>query len=247
LFRFSPPTTHGQRRPSNVPPPSPHHLRFQLPSPSCILRHADVTPFLMCSGLMVVGHCLDCYSLLSVVFAVFHGHPVTVPSLRTSSHFPHAHPPDAHPSNSALCDALLARVSPSVVSLQSPSRTALIVSLLRYVAFLFRHLVCLVPSDGGQGHVYQKALRAKSKKIHRTNILHPHLPSTSPLYPTPTTYSHPCSLAHQPPTTRLRIAYINAGCGQLLRFQLRWTTPPSWRSRIIRDFLGLGQSTQSLL
>lgn len=45
-----------------------------IPSPSHLHYNADVTPFLMCSGLTVVGHPLDCYSLLSVVFAVFHGH-----------------------------------------------------------------------------------------------------------------------------------------------------------------------------
>ena len=65
-----------------------------------------------------------------------------------------------------LCDALLVRISLSVVSLQSLSRTALNVSLLRYVAFVFRCLVCLVSSHEGYGHVYQKASRAKSKKIH---------------------------------------------------------------------------------
>ena len=144
--------------PQMYPPPPHHHLKYHFPS-----RHADVTPFLMCSGLMVVGHRLDCYSLLSVVFAVFHGHPVTVPSHRTSSHSPHAHPPDAHPPTRPLCDALLVRISHSVVSLQSLSRTALNVSLLCYVAFVFRRPVCLVPSHGGHGHVYQKALRAKSK------------------------------------------------------------------------------------
>ena len=39
--------------------------------PSSLSHITDVTPFLTCSGLMVVGHRLDCYSLLSVVFAVF--------------------------------------------------------------------------------------------------------------------------------------------------------------------------------
>jgi len=80
---------------TSASPTSPPQM--PVPFPSCTHRHADVTPFLMCSGLMVVGHCLDCYSLLSVVFAVFHGHPVTVPSHRTSSHPPHAHPPDVRP------------------------------------------------------------------------------------------------------------------------------------------------------
>ena len=158
----------------------------------------------MCSGLMVVGHRLDCYSLLSVVFAVFLGLPghgslaqdILSLSSRSSSRcaFLQLGP--------FVMPCLSGYSSPSSVC--SLSRTALIVSLLRYVAFLFRHLVCLVPSHGGQGHVYQKALRAKSKKIHRTNILHPHPPSTSPLYPTHSRLFPPLSPC--PPTVIHQVA-----------------------------------------
>lgn len=119
-----------------------------------LILHADVTPFLMCSGLMVVGHRLDRYSLLSVVFAVFHGHfGHGSLALDILSHFALILPMGIPPTR-PLCGVPLVRISLSVVSLQSLSRTALNVSLLRYIAFVFRFLVCLVPSHGSHGHVY---------------------------------------------------------------------------------------------
>ena len=79
------------------------------------------------------------------------GHPLTLSPLILSMRAPPTWP---------LCGILLAGIPLSVVSLQSLSRTALNVSLLRYIAFVFR-LVYLVSSHGGHGHVYQKASRAK--------------------------------------------------------------------------------------
>ena len=210
------------------PPFNTITLRCWSPFLSFLPPRADVTPFLMCSGLMVVGHCLDRYSLLSVVFAVFHGHPshgslaqdilslfALTPSMRT-------------PPTRPLCGILLVRISLSVVSFQSLSRTALNVSLSRYVAFVFRLLVCLVPSHGGHGHVYQKVLRAKVQEDIFTLIscilTHLHLPlPTSPLhfYPSPSIPLVASSTSH-PPGCGLLI-YITV-CEQLLRSQLRWTT-----------------------
>jgi len=181
-----------------------------LPS-SRLHYHADVTLFLMCSGLMVVGHRLDCYSLLSVVFAVFHGHSrhgslaqdILSLSSRSSSR--------CAPQTWPLCDILLVRTSLSVVSLQFLSRTALNVSLLRYIAFVFRLLVYLVPSHEGHGRV-SKGVEGKSRRRYiRTNILHPHPPPPFPLrhLPTPTHSAYsPCRLAHRLSSTRLRIAYL---------------------------------------
>jgi hypothetical protein len=166
-------------------PLSPLTPSPQMSIPSHPLSRSHSTPTLRLpscvSGLMVVGHRLDRYSLLSVVFAVFHGHP--------RSRFPRTGHPltprtssDVHASNSTPSGVSLVGTSLSAISLQSPSRTALNVSLSRYIAFVFRLPVCRVPSHGGHGHVYQKALRAKVEDI-RTNILRPHPPSTSPLYP----------------------------------------------------------------
>ena len=86
-----------------------------------------------------------------------------------------------------LCDILLVRVSLSVVSLQSLSRTALNVSLLRYIAFVFRLLVYLVPSHGGHGHVYQKASRAKVEEdiFALISCILTHLPPPPSDIPTP--------------------------------------------------------------
>jgi hypothetical protein len=146
----------------------------------------------MCSGLMVVGHRLDCCSLLSVVFAVFPrsprsrfprtGHPLTLSALilpmRTSPTWP-------------LCDTLLARISLSVVSLQFLSRTALNVSLLRYIAFVFRLPVYPVPLPWGSWTCVSKGVEGKSRRRYiRTNILHPHSPSLSLQHPH-STYSYP--------------------------------------------------------
>ena len=95
----------------------------QMPVPSHPPRAYIITPtsrpFLMCSGLMVVGHRLDCYSLLSVVFAVFHGHSghgslaqdiFSLFALILSMRTPPTRPP---------CGALLVRTSLFVVSSQS--------------------------------------------------------------------------------------------------------------------------------
>jgi len=114
--------------------------------------------------------CWSLFRLLLFAFRRFRSFPRS-----PRSRFPRTgHPPTpltrilpmCIPPTRPLCDALLVGASLSVVSSQSLSRTALNVSLLRYVAFLFRPLVCLVSSHGGYGYVYQKALRAKSKKIH---------------------------------------------------------------------------------
>ena len=95
--------------PSNVPPsPIPrYHFDAGLSFPSSRSHHhVDVTPLLMCSGLMVVGHRLDCYSLLSVVFAAFsRSLPVSVLPHRTSSN-----------PFSASRGVLIVRVSPPVVN-----------------------------------------------------------------------------------------------------------------------------------
>ena len=198
--------------PQIYPRRSPQHHRFQvpvpfLPLPLAFTLHADVTLPLMCSGLMVVGHRLDRYSLLSVVFAVFHGHSrhgslaQDILSLFTLISR------CACLSNSASLCILLVRTSLIVVSLQSLPRTALNVSLLRYIAFVFRLFVCVVPSHGGHGHV-SKGVKGKSRRRYiRTNILHPHPPSPSPNIPTlPRLF--PCRLAHRLPSIMLRIAYL---------------------------------------
>lgn len=196
----------------------------------------------MCSGLMVVGHRLDCYSLLSVVFAVFHGH--SGHGSLAQDIFSLAHPPDALTPNSASLWSLLVRVSLSVVSSQSLSRTAINVSLLRYIAFVFRLLVCLVPSHrGGHGHVYQKALRGNSRRYICTNIcILTHLPTPTINIPTLSTPAHSPShrLDRQSLSTRLRIAHSHAVCEQLLRSQLHWTTPHSWRPKNPPWLAGLG-------
>jgi hypothetical protein len=126
--------------------------------------------------------CWSSFRLLLFAFRRFRSFPrslpVTVLSPRTSSNpFPRSSPRCAH-SNSTSCGAPLVRAS--LVNLFSH---ALNVSLLRYIAFVFRLLVCLVPSHGGHGHVYQKASRAKPK-IYSHNILRPRPPSP-PLYHTP--------------------------------------------------------------
>ena len=145
-----PPTTHGQRRSSNLP--RRRHLsrcRFpSLPPPRAYTTTPTLRLSSCVSGLMVVGHRLDatlCFPSFSTFSTVT---PVTVPSHRTSSHSLHAHSPAAYVSNSAPGGVLLVRTSLSVVSLQSLSRSALNVSLSRYVAFVFPLLVCMVPSHG---------------------------------------------------------------------------------------------------
>ena len=75
LFLFSLPDNSWPASALKCTPASPHTITPDAsPLPSCI-PITPTTPFLMCSGLMVVGHRLDCYSLLSVVFAVFLGFP----------------------------------------------------------------------------------------------------------------------------------------------------------------------------
>jgi len=128
------------------------------------------------------------------------GHPLTL----------HAHPLDARASNLASL-WYPARRDITVVSLQSLSRTALNVSLLRYIAFVFRLLVYLVPSHGGHGHVYQKASRAKVEEdifaliscilTHFHPLRHPHPVPIHPAY-------SPHRPAHRLSSTGLRIAYL---------------------------------------
>jgi hypothetical protein len=177
---------------------------WSLPS---LPPHTDVTP-LMCSGLMVVGHRLDCYSLLSVVFAVFLGHPghgslaQDILSLFTLI------PPMRVPPTWPLCGALLVR-NYSVVSLQTPSRTALNVSLLRYIAFVFRLLVCLVPPIWGSRTCVSKGVEGNSRRRYiRTNILHPH---HSHFHPHSTPPTPPIPLPVALPTNR-----STPGCGLLI-------------------------------
>lgn len=97
--------------------------------------------------------------LLSVVFLVFssvtHGHGSLAQDILQSLTLI----PDAHTSNSASGGTPSVESTTVVIS-QSLSRTALNVSLLRYIAFVFRLLVCLVPSQGVM-NMYQKASRAK--------------------------------------------------------------------------------------
>jgi hypothetical protein len=213
---FPSPTTHGQRRPSNA-----------LPSPDTIIadagfppshtprahHHADVMPFLMCSGLMVVGHRLDCYSLLSVVFAVFHGHPVTAPSHRTSS---------LSSRSSSRCACLQLGLS-----LWYPARQD--ITFRRQFAISFSHrsecffiaLHCFRVSSScppgsllwGSRPCVPKGVEGKVEEDIFALIscilthLHPY-----PQYPhsTPPTLAYSTSrlLAHQSSSTRLRIAYL---------------------------------------
>jgi hypothetical protein len=139
---------------TSIPVPPPFLLTFT----SSRRRHASPHVFRF-------NGCWSLFRLLLFAFRRFRSFPrslpVTVLSPRTS--------PDPFslisPMRSASCDLLLVRVSLSVVSSQFLSRTALNVSLLRYIAFVFRLLVCLVPSHRGHWHVYQKALRAKAEDI----------------------------------------------------------------------------------
>lgn len=105
-------------------------------------RHASLT----CSGLMVVGHRLDCYScfpLFSQFSSVTLGHGSLAQDIPQSLTLI----PDAHTSNSASCGTPSVESTTVVIS-QPLSRTALNVSLLRYIAFVFRLLVCLALPRG---------------------------------------------------------------------------------------------------
>jgi hypothetical protein len=156
--------------------------------------------------------CWSSFRSLLFAFRRFHSFPRSHPSRFPRTGHPltlHAHPLDAHASNSASLCVLLARISLIVVSLQSLSRTALNVSLLRYIAFVLRLLVCLVPSHGGHGHVYQKALRAKVEEdifalISRI-LTHVH-PSPTNIPTLPRLF--PCRLARRLSSTMLRVAYL---------------------------------------
>jgi hypothetical protein len=178
-----------------------------VPFSSHFPHHTDVTPFL-CSGLMVVGHRLDCYSLLSVVFAVFFfGHPpVTVPSRRTS---PNLFPPSrcACLQSASRCHARQGITLRRQFAISFSHRSECF--FIALIAFLFRRFVCLVPPNGGHGHVYQKALRAEVEEdilvlisCILTHLHYPTLPH-SVYYPPP-----PRRPAQQLLSTRLRIAYL---------------------------------------
>lgn len=153
---------------------------------------------------MVVGHRLDCYSCFpsfSQFSSVTLGHGSLAQDIPQSLTLI----PDAHTSNSASCGTPSVESTTVVIS-QPLSRTALNVSLLRYIAFVFRLLVCLVPSPGVM-NMYQKASRAKVEEdifllISYVSHLDPH-PTDHP------TYYPPRRLAHQSPSTRLRIAYLS--------------------------------------
>ena len=159
LFPFPPPSTHGQRRPFNVPrlppTPSPSDAGF-LPYPSSLALTLSRRRYAFPHVFRFNG-CWSSFRLLLFAFRRFRsflrslrsrfprtGHPLTLFTLILRMRTPPTRP---------LCGTLLARISLSVVSFQSLSRTALNVSLLRYIAFVFRLLVCLVPSHGGHGHV----------------------------------------------------------------------------------------------
>ena len=172
-----------------MPPSFPPSRLYLLP---------DVTP-LSRSGLMVVGHRLDCYScflLFSQFSSVIPGHGSLAQDILQSFTLI----PDAHTSNPASCGTPSVEPTTVVIS-QSLSRTALNVSLSRYIAFVFRLLVCLVPSLGVMV-MYQKALRAKVEDI---LLLISYIPHLDPHHPT---YYPPYRLAHQSPSTWLRIAYF---------------------------------------
>jgi len=212
-------TTHGQRRPSNVLPSLPRQHRPSCRSPSLSSPHTDVTPLLVCSGLMVFGCRLDCYSLLSIVSVVFiglprsrfsrTGHPLTLFTLILPMRIPPTWP---------LCGALLARIPLSVISSQSLSHTALFL----YCATLLSYLYCATllsylvfsfawfsPMWGSRTRV-SKGVDGKSRRRYiRTNILHPHHSHPHPHSTPPTSaYSPLRCLAHQSSSTRLWIAYL---------------------------------------
>lgn len=113
---------------------------------------------------MVVGHRLDCYScfpLFSLFSSVTPGHGSLAQDILQSLTLIS----DAHTSNSASGGTPSVEFTTVVIS-QPLSRTALNVSLLRYIAFVFRLLVCLVPLPGGHEHVSRGVEDKKSKKIY---------------------------------------------------------------------------------
>ena len=133
-----------------------------------------------------------------------------VPSHRTSSHSLHARPLDARSPTRPLWYPACQGIA-SVVSYQSLSRTALNVSLLRHIAFVFRLLVCLVPSDGGLRACVSKGVEGKSRRryirtnicilthLHHLHLQHPHSTPPIPLLVASPTDRHPM----------LRIAYLH--------------------------------------
>jgi hypothetical protein len=177
-------------------PVSPRHNHLQMPvsvltpPPSRPHHHADVMPFLMCSGLMVVGHHLDCYSLLSVVFAVFHGH---------SGHGSLAQDILSLPSRSSsrcaqlqlgffVASCLSGYHSPSFAISFSHRSECFSIAL-----HCFRVSSPCLPGNlpWGSRTCVTKGVEGKSRSRYiRTNVLHPHshlhLPPPSPLYLTPT-------------------------------------------------------------
>lgn len=197
---------------ANVGPPctpvSHPHYQFDAgpllsPLPTLTSSHRRYAPH-----VFRFNGCWSLFRLLLFAFRRFRSFsrslPVTVPSHRTSSDPLSLVSRCAH-FNSAFCSALLAGASLFVVSSQSFSRTALNVSLLRYIAFVFRLLVCLVPSHGGHGHVYQKASRAKVEDIRIISCIPAHYHHSI----TPMSARHPsCRLTHHLSSPRLRIAYL---------------------------------------
>jgi hypothetical protein len=154
-----------------------------------------------------------CYSLLSVVFHVFHGHP-------------------SHGSLAQDILSLSSRTFSCCVRLQLGPwwcPTCQDIAFRRQFAISFSHrsecffiaLRCFRVSSSrlhgslswGHGHVYQKAMKGKSRRYVRTNILHPYPSLPSPLHSTPSN-SHlphpfpPRRLARRSSSARSRVAYL---------------------------------------
>lgn len=178
---------------------------------------------------MVVGHRLDCYSCFPS-FSQFSS--VTPRHGSLAQDIPQSFTliPDVPTSNLASCGTPSVGSTTVVIS-QSLSRSALNVSLLRYIAFLFRLLVCLVPSSGVTD-MYQKALRAEVEE----DIF-------PPISYIPATYRLPHLLPFSSPRPPITVHPV-ADClfislfEQLLRLQLRWTTLRSWWAYILPDSPG---------
>jgi hypothetical protein len=201
---------------------SPQHHRFQVPVPSipfplALTLHADVTPFLMCSGLMVVGHRLDRYSLLSVVFAVFHGHSrhgsLAQDILSLSSR------------SSSRCAYLQLGLYVYPACQDITHRRQFAISFSHRSECFFIALHCFRVSSlrlpgslsWGHGYVYQKAWRAKVEEdifaLISCILTHLHSPPpTSPLYSACFLATSPTSCL--PPCCGLLI--YTAVCEQLL-------------------------------
>ena len=163
-----------------TPPPSTLSSR-PLPSSRSPPRRRYAS--LTFSNLMVVGHRLDCYSLLSVVFTVFIGHPGHGSLAQDIPQSLHAH--------LSRCASL--QLGP----LCRPARQG--VTLRRQFAISFSHrsprfffaLHCFRVSrlpgspQRGSWSFVSKGVEGKSRRRYiRTNILYPHPLPQPPLYPT---------------------------------------------------------------